>query len=73
MWPHEALQFIEELLLMKASIELINPVEIKEIKIKGDLLDYIDNKLVEYNKVVEDFEEWAEEEYSNTSRRIHWN
>tara|TARA_Y200000002_G_scaffold160032_1_gene132214 strand:+ start:751 stop:966 length:216 start_codon:yes stop_codon:yes gene_type:complete len=71
MGPHEALQFIEELLLMKASIELINPVEKKEIKIKGDLLDYIDNKLVEYNKVVEDFEEWAEEEYSNTSRRIH--
>ena len=71
MGPHEALQFIEELLLMKASIELINPVEEKEIKIKGDLLDYIDNKLVEYNKVVEDFEEWAEEEYSNTSRRIH--
>ena len=71
MGPHEALQFIEELLLMKASIELINPVEKKEIKIKGDLLDYIDNKLVEYNKVVEDFEEWAEEEYINTSRRIH--
>ena len=71
MGPHEALQFIEELLLIKASIELINPVEKKEIKIKGDLLDYIDNKLVEYNKVVEDFEEWAEEEYSNTSRRIH--
>ena len=71
MGPHEALQFIEELLLMKASIELINPVEKKEIKIKGDLLDYIDNKRVEYNKVVEDFEEWAEEEYSNTSRRIH--
>ena len=71
MGPHEALQFIEELLLIKASIELINPVEEKEIKIKGDLLDYIDNKLVEYNKVVEDFEEWAEEEYSNTSRRIH--
>ena len=71
MGPHEALQFIEELLLMKASIELINPVEKKEIKIKGGLLDYIDNKLVEYNKVVEDFEEWAEEEYSNTSRRIH--
>ena len=71
MGPHEALQFIEELLLMKASIELINPVEKKEIKIKGDLLDYIDNKLAEYNKVVTDFEEWAEEEYSNTSRRIH--
>ena len=71
MGQHEALQFIDELLLMKASIELINPVEKKEIKIKGDLLDYIDNKLVEYNKVVEDFEEWAEEEYSNTSRRIH--
>ena len=72
MGPHEALQFIEELLLMKASIELINPVEEKEIKIKGDLLDYIDNKLAEYNKVVTDFEEWAEEEeYSNNSRRIH--
>ena len=71
MGPHEALQFIEELLLMKASIELINPVEKKEIKIKGDLLDYIDNKLAEYNKIVEDYEEWAEEEYSNTSRRIH--
>lgn len=71
MGPHEALQFIEELLLMKASIELINPVEEKEIKIKGDLLDYIDNKLAEYNKVVEDFEEWAEDEYNNNSRRIH--
>ena len=71
MGPHEALQFIEELLLMKASIELINPVEKKEIKIKGDLLDYIDNKLAEYNKVVEDFEEWAEDEYNNNSRRIH--
>ena len=72
MGPHEALQFIEELLLMKASIELINPVEKKEIKIKGDLLDYIDNKIAEYNKVVTDFEEWAEEEeYSNNRRRIH--
>ena len=72
MGPHEALQFIEELLLMKASIELINTVEKKEIKIKGDLLDYIDNKIAEYNKVVTDFEEWAEEEeYSNNSRRIH--
>ena len=31
MGPHEALQFIEELLLMKASIELINPVEEKDV------------------------------------------
>ena len=34
-------------------------------------LDYIDNKLAEYNKVVEDYEEWAEEEFSNNSRRLH--
>ena len=71
MGPHEALKFIEEILLIKASIQLINPEGKVDKKVRTDLLDYLDTLLAEYNKVVEDFEEWAEDEYSNNSRRIH--
>jgi hypothetical protein len=71
MGPHEALKFIEEIVLIKASVMLIEPTDKPQMKIRNDLLDYLDTLLAEYNKVVEDFEEWAEDEYSNNSRRIH--
>lgn len=71
MGPHEALKFIEEIVLIKAAVMLIEPTDKPQMKIRNDLLDYLDTLLAEYNKVVEDFEEWAEDEYSNNSRRIH--
>ena len=71
MGPHEALKFIEEIVLIKASVMLIEPTDKPQMKIRNDLLDYLDTLLAEYNKVVEAFEEWAEDEYSNNSRRIH--
>lgn len=71
MGPHEALKFIEEVLLIKAAVMLIEPTDKPQMKIRNDLVDYLDTLLAEYNKVVEDFEEWAEDEYSNNSRRIH--
>jgi len=71
MGPHEALKFIEEIVLIKAAVMLIEPTDKPQMKIRNDLLDYLDTLLAEYNKVVEDFEEWAEDEYNNNSRRIH--
>ena len=70
MGPHEALKFIEEVLLIKASIELITTEDKISRKVRTDLLDYLDTLLAEYNKVVSDFEEGMEDEM-NKPRSIH--
>ena len=68
MGPHEALKFIEEVLLIKASVEIITTDDKISRKVRTDLLDYLDTLLAEYNKVVSDFEEGMEEEQN---RRLH--
>jgi hypothetical protein len=68
MGPHEALKFIEEVLLIKAAVMLIEPTDKPQMKIRNDLVDYLDTLLAEYNKVVTDFEEGMEEEQN---RRLH--
>tara|TARA_X000001036_G_scaffold289481_1_gene268959 strand:+ start:404 stop:616 length:213 start_codon:yes stop_codon:yes gene_type:complete len=70
MGPHEALKFIEEVLLIKASVEIITTDDKMSRKVRTDLLDYLDTLLAEYNKVVSDFEENFEEEM-NKPRSIH--
>lgn len=70
MGPHEALKFIEEILLIKASVEIITTDDKISRKVRTDLLDYLDTLLAEYNKVVSDFEENFEEEM-NKPRSIH--
>jgi hypothetical protein len=70
MGPHEALKFIEEILLIKASVEIITTDDKISRKVRTDLLDYLDTLLAEYNKVVSDFEEGMEEEM-NKPRSIH--
>ena len=70
MGPHEALKFIEEVLLIKASVEIITTDYKISRKVRTDLLDYLDTLLAEYNKVVSDFEEGMEEEM-NKPRSIH--
>ena len=69
MGPHEALKFIEEVLLIKAAVMLIEPTDKPQMKIRNDLVDYLDTLLAEYNQVVSDYEEWAEEE--TKKRRLH--
>ena len=68
MGPHEALKFIEEVLLIKAAVMLIEPTDKPQMKIRNDLVDYLDTLLAEYNKVVTDFEEDMEEQQN---RRLH--
>ena len=70
MGPHEALKFIEEVLLIKASVEIITTDDKMSRKVRTDLLDYLDTLLAEYNKVVSDFEEDFQEEM-NKPRSIH--
>ena len=70
MGPHEALKFIEEVLLIKASVEIITTDDKMSRKVRTDLLDYLDTLLAEYNQVVSDYEEWAEEEETK-KRRLH--
>ncbi len=70
MGPHEALKFIEEVLLIKASVEIITTDDKMSRKVRTDLLDYLDTLLAEYNKVVSDFEEDFQEEI-NKPRSIH--
>lgn len=70
MGPHEALKFIEEILLIKASVEIITTDDKISRKVRTDLLDYLDTLLAEYNKVVSDFEEGMEQEM-NKPRSIH--
>ena len=68
MGPHEALKFIEEVLLIKAAVMLIEPTDKPQMKIRNDLVDYLDTLLAEYNQVVTDFEEDMAEEQN---RRLH--
>jgi len=70
MGPHEALKFIDEVLLIKASIELITTEDKMSKKVRQDLLDYLDTLLAEYHQVVTDFEEGMEDEM-NKPRSIH--
>jgi len=62
---NEYIKMIDELVLIKASLQLI---ETDNKKLKNDLLDYIDNLLAEYNAVIEAYESDTEEEYK---RRLH--
>jgi len=61
MFMTDILKIIDELVLIKASVELLptdNP------RLKADLKDYIDTLLAEYNNMAEEFEE-------DMSRSIH--
>ena len=61
MFMTDILKIIDELVLIKASLELLptdNP------RLKADLQDYIDTLLAEYNNMAEEFEE-------DMSRSIH--
>ena len=54
MFMTDILKIIDELVLIKASLELLptdNP------RLKADLKDYIDTLLAEYNAMAEDYEE----------------
>ena len=54
MFMTDILKIIDELVLIKASVELLptdNP------RLKADLKDYIDTLLAEYNNMAEEFEE----------------
>ncbi len=54
MFMTDILKIIDELVLIKASLELLptdNP------RLKADLQDYIDTLLAEYNNMAEEFEE----------------
>ena len=64
---HEYIKMIDELVLIKASLQLI---ETDNKKLKEDLIDYIDNLLAEYNAIIEQFEADMEEEYCY-KRRLH--
>tara|TARA_Y100000996_G_C22270389_1_gene539746 strand:- start:204 stop:401 length:198 start_codon:yes stop_codon:yes gene_type:complete len=64
---HEYIKMIDELVLIKASLQLI---ETDNKKLKEDLIDYIDNLLAEYNAIIEQFEADMEEEYGY-KRRLH--
>ena len=47
---------------------LIEPTDKPQMKIRNDLVDYLDTLLAEYNQVVTDFEEDMAEEQN---RRLH--
>lgn len=63
---HDYLKFMDQLLLIKASVELIEP----RTKMISDLIDYIDTCLAEYHALEEKYEEDMEEEM-NKPRSIH--
>ena len=50
--PHEFLRFIEQLVLMKASVSILK----SDDPIKTEILDYIDTIIAEYNVEIEEFE-----------------
>jgi hypothetical protein len=62
----EYLKMIDQLLLIKASVELIEP----KTQISSDLIDYIDTLLAEYHILEEQYEEDMEEQM-NKPRSIH--
>lgn len=54
MFMTDILKIIDELVLIKASLELL-PTD--NARLKADLQDYIDTLLAEYNGMAEDYEE----------------
>jgi|TARA_B110000444_G_scaffold37660_1_gene33172 hypothetical protein len=50
--PHEFLKFIEQLVLLKASVSILK----SDDPIKIEILDYIDTVIAEYNVEIEEFE-----------------
>ena len=54
MFMTDILKIIDELVLIKASLELL-PTDNQ--RLKADLQDYIDTLLAEYNNMAEEFEE----------------
>tara|TARA_Y100001937_G_scaffold125437_1_gene192263 strand:- start:414 stop:608 length:195 start_codon:yes stop_codon:yes gene_type:complete len=63
---NEYIKMIDELVLIKASVQLM---ETENAKLKNDLLDYIDTLLAEYNAIIEAYESDMEDEYNK--RRLH--
>ena len=59
---HEYLKFMDELLVIKASLEL----QEEPGKVNTDLRDYVDNLLAEYNILVEEIEKGMENEAKKT-------
>ena len=53
MFMTDILKIIDELVLIKASLELL-PTD--NARLKADLQDYIDTLLAEYNAMAEDYE-----------------
>jgi hypothetical protein len=62
---NDYLKMIDELLLIKASVQLLDTTN---QKVKTDLLDYIDTLIAEYNGIIERYEEDMKNEYE---RSIH--
>ena len=63
--PHELIKFIEQLVLIKASVRILK----SDDSIRMELLDYIDTVIAEYTVEIEEFERNMEEDYKN--RSIH--
>jgi len=63
--PHDFIKFIEQLVLIKASVRILK----SDDSVKMELLDYIDTVIAEYNVEIEEFERNMEEDYKN--RSIH--
>ena len=62
---NDYLKMIDELLLIKASVQLLDTTN---QKVKTDLLDYIDTLIGDYNGIIEQYEEDMKSEYE---RSIH--
>ena len=62
---NDYLKMIDELLLIKASVQLLDTTN---QKVKTDLLDYIDTLIAEFNCIIERYEEDMKNEYE---RSIH--
>ena len=66
---NDYLKMIDELLLIKASVQLLDTTN---QKVKTDLLDYIDTLIAEYNGIIERYEEeFSSSRVSSLSRENH--
>lgn len=64
---HEYLKFMDELLVIKAALEL----QEESGKVNTDLRDYVDNLLAEYNILVEEIEKGMENENNEAKKTLH--
>ena len=64
---HEYLKFMDELLVIKAALEL----QEESGKVNTDLRDYVDNLLAEYNILVEEIEKAMENENNEAKKTLH--